>query len=1194
MEFSSLNIPLAGTQLIDASAGTGKTYTITDLFLRFILEKNLTADQILIVTFTEAATEELRERIRKRLRKAASVFSGLAEPDKKDSTLCNLLKNHPDRASAAKCLRNAISNFDDAAIFTIHSFCLQMLRDNAFESGALFNTELITSQDNIILETVEDFWRKHFYQSSPLFISYIAGQNIHPDSLLNLITGLINTPLLKIIPETSDPGTKADEDSFAKHFHDISKTWPDVKQEVETLLMSHSGLNRNKYRVSSIPGWISSLDSYLTAGSASLNLPDKFEKFTTSALSDAAKQKHPPEHAFFNLCGEFLKKATHLQNLFDTRLLFLKKTSIDFAKTELERKKTDQNVQYFDDLLFKLYRALKSTSGDKLAENIRRKFKAALIDEFQDTDPVQYEIFRKIFEHKDVVLILIGDPKQAIYSFRSADVFTYMKAAASVKSKHEIKKNWRSESELIHAVNALFSNHDNPFLYKEIAFNETVPAESNKEPLLIDKNREAPFHMWFFPADKEAEKKPGANKSDAFQLIAGAVANETARLLNKAQRGRAQIGSRNLQTGDIAVLVRTHAQAMLIQKEMARRSVPCILHNTGYVFESAEAMDIYHMLDAISSPGNERLIAAAMATDIMGISGRQIYSIRENQKEWESWIIKFRNYHDIWNRDGFFRMFRLLILKEGIKKRLISLSEGERRLTNLLHLSEILHKHSAETNSGMQGLVKWLAEQISPDTQKSDEHMLRLETDQDAVQIVTMHKCKGLEYPIVFCPFTWTSVQDKNDRALFHDADNELSLDLGSPALDANRQCASEENLAENMRLLYVAVTRAINRCYLIWGGFKGADTSATACLFHNPKQLSSRDAVQNTSEYFMRLSDDDILNRLREYESFSGGSIAVSKISEETTVCHNRKTISLQPLISRKPGQAIAREWHMTSFSSLVSDQTYDPGPLKSDEFYYLSEEENNERERVSEIISLPPGPKTGTMLHDMLEHFDFTNPATQSMEKLISDKLMEYDFDEKWQPAVFTMLKNVFEVRLDSDNTAFTLSEIEDNNRVAELGFYFPLKKISRKMLQNIFSEHTDCGLSKDFPSQIGNLNFSPVKGFMKGYIDLVFQHNSRFYLVDWKSNLLGTSPSDYKQENLRSIMEHDFYILQYHLYALAIHQYLAGRISNYSYEKHFGGVYYIFLRGISPSRGPEYGIYRDRPAKKLIQKLKKQLIQ
>jgi exodeoxyribonuclease V beta subunit len=634
-----------------------------------------------------------------------------------------------------------------------------------------------------------------------------------------------------------------------------------------------------------------------------------------------------------------------------------------------------------------------------------------------------------------------------------------------------------------------------------------------------------------------------------------------------------------------------------MQQELSERSVPCVLYNAGYLFESHEARELERVLTGIARPNDERHVKAALATDIMGLTGKDLSELSTYETQWEKRLMAFRNYHEMCNRDGFFRMFRQLMVQEHVKERLIRLPNGERRLTNLLHLAEELHRQSGETNLGMRGLGKWLAEQIHPASPNLEEHLLRLETDEDAVKILTIHKSKGLEYPIVFCPFNWGNSDVQGNEVMFHDYQDamQLKLDLGSQYQEIHRKYASEECLAENMRLLYVALTRAKNRCYFVWGGFKGAETSAPAYFFHNRDPQQGQDIIQTTKENFKALSDDDILNDLKRYENLSGDTILVCEVPEEEPIFYGPRSVSLKvPLFHRTFADQVDQEWRVTSFSSLVSGRMHEPEFPDSDEFAFDRQEiPRPQSERFDHFI-LPAGAKTGSMLHDILEHLDFTNVDDLTLESVVFEKIKAYGYDAQWHAPICTMMQNVLSVPLEPDRNGFTLSHVQKKDRVSELGFYFPLRPISKELLKQMFSEFGSQELSNNFPMIIEDLTFSPVQGFMKGFIDLVFCHNERFYLVDWKSNLLGVDPEGYRRDNLQWVMEKNYYILQYHIYTLALHQYLSVRVPGYRYEKHFGGVYYIFLRGVEPALGPSYGIYYDRPSVRIIQEMHTRLLQ
>jgi len=1201
-EFGLLHAPLEGTNLIEASAGTGKTYTISGLFLRLVLEKNLSVDQILVVTFTEAATDELKHRIRSQLRRAIQAFSNGSD---EESFLNDLVKKARDSKAALRHLKEALRAFDQAAIFTIHGFCRRMLYENAFESSSLFDTELVTDQEDLKAEIVHDFWRRHFYEASHLFIHYALDNKVSPDSLLALLGNQVGQPYLRIIPQLDMPDTSLQEKEFKACFKRTRLAWESDHIEVEDILATHEGLSRAKYRKANVAGWIQSMDAYMASGGRNAALYKGFDKFTTSEIKGAVKKNHrPPVHPFFDLCEELRQKHEDLAGAFRQRLLGLKAALFHDVWRELAKRKEEKNIQSFDDLLLKLHRALEQAGGNQLASAMRARYRAALIDEFQDTDPIQYAIFKKVFGPEDSILFLIGDPKQAIYSFRNADIFAYMDAAASVASRYTLKENWRSEPDLITGINTLFANADHPFVYDTIAFRPATPA-ARKDPefLSTDGKPEPTLQLWCLSAQQLTGLDKPMTKTLARKLIPVAVAAEISRLLHLARRSKIRLGERPLEEGDIAVLVRKNVEARLIQEALSGLSIPSVLYSTEDIFHCHEALEMERLLTGIVEPNNEKLLKAALATDMMGVKGEGLERFMKDEAGWEQWLVRFKGYHDLWNKKGFIRMFRYLLLAEKVMPRLMSLYDGERRNTNVLHLSEVLHRASVERNLGMAGLLKWLSEQRDPNAQRLEEHQLRLESDEKAVKLVTIHKSKGLEYPIVFCPFAWdgSRLRKPRDPFTFHDEREHmlLTLDLGSEGMDGNRVLAEKEQLAENLRLLYVALTRARNRCYLVWGRFNEAETSAPAYLFHQPRSWKGRDVLSALGERFRALSDEEVLAELESIQAKADGAIGLSDMpTEAAKACSPARGETMQ-LVCRKFSGSIDRSWKISSFSSLTTREPHTAG-LADHDAMALSEPYDQEvtegiaiPEEPSGIFAFPGGTRAGILMHDIFEHLDFSQADPSPREQLVADKLRTYGFELQWQETLCHMIDNVLSVSLEPSRDTFTLSRISTGARLNELGFYFPLKSISPKELKDVFRKCGGPEIPGDFPGRIERLHFSPVRGFMKGFMDMVFQFEGRFYLVDWKSNLLGTSVEDYGQEGLAAAMGEAFYILQYHIYAIALNQYLQVRLPGYDYETDFGAVYYIFLRGVDPDRGPGFGIFRDRPSGKLISELSATLI-
>jgi len=1233
--FDLVSSPLTGFNLIDASAGTGKTYAICGLVLRLLLEKRFTIDQILVVTYTEAATEDLRVRIRQQLRQALESFhSGGSD----DNFLQQYLPRFNDFVLARQLLTAALRSFDEAAIFTIHSFCQRILREYSFESGTLFDTELITDDTYIIEEIVEDFWRRNFYRGSSLFIDYVS-KKLSPEKLFGFLAHFIPHPHLTLIPVVDPQKDLADlqtiEEDFTRTCLEVCSTWPLVRDQVTDIMQHSKALNRRSYGLKKIPDWLTAMDLMSARCNPAANLFDTFTKFTSSKIGAATKKNETvPHHPFFDLCEQLVQLQDNLLELFEIRLLALKSELAAFFRDEFPKRKQKENIYSFDDLLRRLHDSLKGAKGTFLAKTIAQKYPAALVDEFQDTDPLQFDIFTTIYRH-DSLLFLIGDPKQAIYSFRGADIFTYMHAAAAADSNahHTLGVNYRSNQGLVKAVNTLFSQAPTPFLFNEIVFQPVAPSDlQNSDYLAIDNREKTPFILWFFdrpPTDATPGKraiKPlqTITKNLARQRIIAAVTQEITRLLSLSTSDRTGSNCRKIIPSDIAVLVRTNREARLMQQALNDRRVPSVLHSGENLFASREAREIEILLSAVAEPNNIRKVKTALLTDIITIPENTIRELdnltTEYHPEIEYWLTAFRNYFHLWNRYGFIRMFWTFMSENKLRSRLLAYENGERSLTNILHLAELLHQAAAERSLSINGLLSYLRERLANQLAPDIEHQLRLESDADRVRIVTIHKAKGLEYPIVFCPFTWEGTKLANRKeCIFHrrqtpDKGVELVFDAGSADLSEHLRAAMREELAENLRLLYVALTRAVHRCYLIWGPFNGAETSAPAYLLHQPPVAASSQAekslrwqdtalLQDTSLRFKALTDQEIRADLSKFVAESGDTIKLSVISEGSGLTKFQQKHTEDTLHYCKFTGDISTDWRIASFSSLAltkrSDTIATPSPSIRDT---LPDRDaapiktpselpiTGAQDKESNIFSFPHGAGPGTFFHDLLEHLDFSSASADAVEKLSKKKLTQYGYDISWSPVIEKMIDNLLHMELHTAVPGLQLSKIGKSNRLNELEFYFPLASISPADLADLFTglpgqSDTD---SAPLAGQLGKLIFSPVRGFMKGFIDMVFKFEDRYYLVDWKSNYLGNGTGDYELSKLQQAIHSRYYFLQYHIYCLALHQYLRNRLPGYQYETHFGGVFYIFLRGVNRRHAPGCGIFYDLPDSLLINRL------
>ncbi|HPR51412.1 MAG TPA: exodeoxyribonuclease V subunit beta [Deltaproteobacteria bacterium] len=1184
-ELDLTGIPLEGAHLIEASAGTGKTYAIGSLYLRLLLEKGFTVDQILVVTYTVAATEELTGRIRGNIRKALSAFQ-TGQSD--DAFISELLNKYPDHDRARLILDHALKLFDEAAIFTIHGFCQRVLSEMAFESRSLFDAELITDQQDILLEVVDDFYRKQFTADQPpTFIHYARNiKKIAPESLMKLIVRVSLDA--EIIPRIKRPDITPHLDVYRHAFEQVKNTWQAMHGEITEILLTHPGFNRNKYRKTSIPKWIDAMNEFTTSHGDDLLLFNVFGKFTTSSIADAMKDGHnPPGHPFFVQCEELRTRADELVASMDEYLIWIKGELFDYVRDHLAEKKDRMGVIFFNDLLLKVRSALASETGPSLVSALRNTYRAALIDEFQDTDPIQYGIFRTVFD--GLPMFLIGDPKQAIYSFRGADIFTYLNAAQHIarENRHTLKKNWRSEEELIHALNRFFSRpgNENPFVFNQIEF---VPVDAaDKEGRVVLRDSEgAPLTLWFISPDNGTS----LNKESSEQEIVRATAVEISRLLDRESDEVVRIGDRLLRPDDIAVLVRENRQAALIRDELVKYSIPCVLFSDENVFDSPETIEMEVLLKAVSQPHSEGLVKSALATSIMGMGSQEIDALINDEASWEDCLISFRHYHELWASKGFMRMFRELLSAMQVRRKVLALKRGERMLTNFLHLAELMNQASAQRRLGMSDLMKWLALQRETSQGRADEYQLRLESDENAVKIQTVHKSKGLEYAVVFCPFTWgaSTLRDK-DHFAFHDPDKDWKavFELGSERIEENARQAEKEALAENMRLLYVALTRAVNRCYVVWGAISNTSTSAPAYLLHNNGLPPDSDGIEPLKQ--LVLDTDTMRQELSDLVTPQPSSIIIRDIPVGVPKPYTPPGTGDALLAHREFAGTIDRSWRVSSFSALTSEAAH-AGEMPDYDALYLRPSQAGVAGDGGrrDIFSFPRGARPGTMMHELFENLDFLS-ENATISTHVSDTLSAYGYDTSWQDVIAGMIRNVLSVTIDD----FCLSQVRKDQRLNELEFYFPLSRVSRRDLASCFASAGVGEIPGDFPSMIEELHFDQVHGFMRGFIDMVFYLNGRYYLVDWKSNYLGSHAADYNRATLEAAMKDNFYILQYHLYTLAVHHFLKKRVQGYSYDEHFGGVIYVFLRGVDPGLGEEYGIYHARPSAELIEKLSRVLI-
>jgi exodeoxyribonuclease V beta subunit len=1237
---SAFEVSLAGNTLVEASAGTGKTHTITSLFVRLVLERDLPVREILVVTFTDAATAELRDRIRRRLRVAHDALSGRSTPNDPELGSYARAVAPSEREVYRERAQRALRELDLAAISTIHSFCLRMLQEHAFESGARFGLELMGDTSALVREVADDYWASRIYDLDPSLYT-LCDRAFTLEIGRAIIAKLAQRPAdLTVLPLAAPPGPLALKPAIDAAFASAQRAWAKHRAAVRALLLASTktlSQAAGAYTPAAVEAdWVA-LDAYFAQEAPSFAWPAALSKLTHAHLAKRTLRNNPaPDHAFF----------AHADRLHDLHaqaarglVAGLRRGAVDYVRAELPRRKQALGVQSFEDLLFSLDAALQGPRGLELRRRIQGRFGAALIDEFQDTDPVQYRIFRSLFDGKEAPLFLVGDPKQSIYAFRGADVFSYAAASEAADAEYTLHENRRSDPSLVKAVNALFARARAPFMLEQIAFHPVV-AHEPKDRLALPAG--APrLEILFVP--RAADGKP-LNKGWLNKELPTMIASSISRFLASGAR----IGGRPVVPGDIAVLTRKNVQARDTQAALRELQIPTALQSEESVFHSAEAEEVELLLRAMLEPTRSGAVRSALATSVAGLSGNAILAFDTDELLWDQWSETFRGWQAHWTEHGFIHAYRKMLTELGAERRLLALVDGERRMTNLLHLGELLHGAVVRERLGPTALVRWLGLMRADDRPNaelgSEASELRLESDAHAVKLLTIHKSKGLEFPIVYCPFLWDILLPEASHVAipFHDAadGDRLAIDVVPEEDCASLTAATAECRAENQRLLYVALTRAKHRCSVVWGGINQAESSALAYTLHQPARASAPvDGLREaTAARYEGLDDAGLRRDLAKVVAASEGTIGVVDLVAKAGRVHVAKEPSALTLRARPFERAyVDRRFRVGSFTALTADRS----SVSQPESQGRDRDEVEERAsvavrgaapdtpdellgalRASRFASLAPAPsatpatpalsatpatlaasatpvllhelprgtKPGTMLHAILEEHDFTATDGKALAELVAEKLAGAGYsNEQWGDVLVRGVQAMLATPL--DDQGLTLASVTRARRADELEFVFPVAKgntvLTAAKMARAFAAHRGAEVPESYPTRVRELGFE-LRGFLKGYIDLVFEHEGRFYVVDYKSNHLGPNVDDYRPAKLAAAMSHHDYFLQYHLYTLAVHRWLGRRLRGYDYDAHFGGVLYLFARGMSPDHPPETGIFRDRPSRALVQAL------
>lgn len=1200
-EFDPVECDLSGVNLIEASAGTGKTYSISSLFLRLILEKDLPVESILVVTFTEAATSELKDRIRRRIKECLDGINNgnISFAGKVSKEYSGHFSDYDVNFIKLAELRLdlALRTFDRASIFTIHGFCHRVLQEQAFESGSMFDMTLESDLSELQNEIISDFLRsitpsdgqsKTGRFISKIFLKYLIEKKFFSGALSDIVSK--TSPFLKVRMRAA--GEKYDnqsilssEQEFMQCFDKAKKAWASHCEDIKKCLIGSESLKKNTYPDQTRKRILGDIDDYLISDTPLPILFKDFNKLTQKKINSETKNKEiPPSHDFFMLCEALEIAAVRLEKIYTNESISLKHEFMVYFSDEFEKRKSINSSFGFNDLLLKVHEAISGDYRIRIRQSLNKKYKAALIDEFQDTDYIQYDIFSSLFKGY-APLFLIGDPKQSIYGFRGADIAAYIKAAKNVDRKYTLSQNWRSDEELVEAVNTLFSGRENPFVYKDIDY---LCSQKSKKPETDDEEGfkgENPGLEIFAFSGKSADltKKPD-------DIISQYVADRISVLVSGAN----SICGKSVRPGDIAILVRKHREGQKIRILLDKAGIPSVSSGGEDVFKTVEALHFLRLLSAIAEPSDMKKVMASLTTPFFYKNSSEIDAINHDEKKLEEIILFLRDLNSAWHGSDFSQMFKMALSRSGAMHKIASEPNGERILTNFFHIAELITKQESSGKSTPEDIISWFSEKITSGVTKADEELLRLESEKDAVRILTIHKSKGLEFPIVFCPFPAKDLsRSKNDSIVMHSDENDENFtffESDQPDYAEKRKKRSAEELAESMRLLYVALTRAKHKCFLAYN--TDHNSSALAYLFLHKGEFDMTNGLDDLKNAVTKMDLQKKMSVLFDISSKSKGTISLLGPD-------NLKTEAIEVMgqndntgLSLRSFKGKIDPWQsLTSFSGLTKG-------LHSDRIVPEIDEQNENKSTDASIpeikpesadksiFTFPKGKEAGSFFHSFLERINFKSNEAE-LKEIADAKLKEYGFDEEWSDVIAKMATNLINTKFKSSDDEFTLSDITPDRRVNEMGFYYPLSHIDQpalsKMMANLFA---DIKIDSAISDRLQGLDFNPVKGFMRGYIDMVFEHNGFYYLLDWKSNHIGDDHVEYSRKKMEDVMISELYVLQYHLYLVALDRYLTEKDPEYSYEKRFGGVFYVFLRGLGGSG--ENGVYYHRPEESIIRRI------
>ncbi|MES2858910.1 MAG: exodeoxyribonuclease V subunit beta [Pseudomonadota bacterium] len=1206
-----LEVPLTGIQLIEASAGTGKTYTLATLVARLVVEGRFGIGEILAVTFTEAATQELRKRIRERLQLTLALLDALPADDEGAEVrlMRQLVQAHQARTqepddTLRRRLRQATLDIDLAAIFTIHGFCARALREHALESGQGFDPPgLLANDRELRLELAADLWRAHA-QHADGADDLVALWKEGYLALARDLPALLREPVLLPPASQDDAGAGAAQTALAQAEGALQQAWHahgEAFLDALAAAIDADVMHRGQYKQE----WLQDLRHWLQGFACDPQLPgplhSKLEKLTTTALEAGTKKDHkqrtPASPPISAAVSTYLEALQAMQALLARRRVNLLHHIRDDARMRLHALKQQQRVHTYDDLIDGVADALACENGNTLADRLRAQYRVALVDEFQDTDARQWAIFSRVFgtagdhHNEHPALFLVGDPKQAIYGFRGGDVHAYLDAGSTAQCAPPLARNFRSRPSVLGAIGALYRNAQRafeagtfdapPFVDPRIEFRDVEAGDTRTDRDFLRHGTPAPaLTVWqapLPPLDAKGKRKPhDANRSRDLATQACVAAIHA--VLTAARAGDAVIEGKPVQPGDIAVLVRSHREATMVQQALALAGIPAVAAGRQSLFATEEARDLHALLLALLHGGDDGRLRTALSTVLLGVDAAGIDALElpldpaagSAHRDWQQQAMGWR---ERLLRGGPLALLGDLCAQHA--PRLLGLLDGERRVSNYLQLAELLQEAQAQA-LGLPSLVDWLGNRIATADANDETQQLRLESDARRVQIVTLHKSKGLEYPLVFLPFVGIGGKPASPGrcCVAHDAaSGQRRLHWGVDLPEAEWAIASaawkHEQRAEDARLLYVGLTRAAHALWIASGAFYHHDKAPLAAMLANPQALQGAGVVFDDSPPVTRLP----------------------RLSPDADAAVPPARIALRRL---------SHDWWVHSFSQLSRAGAGTDISTGTTSAATLPATGGNDEPEAGDDPAVDTGfdarfsgNRYGVALHGALEHIalagdDFAawrawqpgDAAPVGHAQLIGDALAQEgygaDLIDDGIALTAQLIGHTLTVMLPE---GVRLCDVPAAERRPEIEFQFSLQAVQVDALLALLHAHDVVQDRHGFGLR------HKLEGLMTGLVDLTYRFDGKWYVLDYKSNRL----PGYDHANLALAMAHSEYDLQALIYTLALHRWLRFRLgSGYDYARDFGGIRYLFCRGLDASREDSPGIHAQRFAPELVHAL------